>query len=169
MVAFYARKVPQFKYFGELTERAVRREFVDWKKDFQSIDYKKTLPDQMEEGLFLALSNETKKDFEDKSVGWEKGETFRIRFLGKRVSMEKWDAGREQDPSRTTEFTFSSFPDGSDGNKGDKVDEQYIVENFRRLEKDTSAGERTLFLDSNFFETQEGSDMKNLFEEIGGK
>lgn len=169
MVAFYARKVPQFKYFGELTERSVRREFIDWKKDFQTIDYRKTLPSQMEEGLFLALSGERKKDFEDKPVQWKKGEVFRIRFLGKRVSMEKWMERREQDPSKITEFTFSSNPDGGDENKGDKIDETYVVENFRRLEKDASGGDRTLILDSDFFETQEGDNIKALFEEIGGK
>jgi len=169
MIAFYSRKVPQFKYFGELTERAVRREFIDWKKDFQTIDYQKTLPNQMEEGLFLALSGERKKDFEDKPVSWEKGETFRIRFLGKRVSMEKWSERREQDLSKVTEFTFSSEPDSRDGNKGDKIDETYVVENFRRLEKDASGSDRTLILDSDFFETQEGNNMKALFEEIGGK
>ena len=169
MVAFYARKVPQFKYFGELTKRAVRREFIDWKKDFQTVDYKKTLPIQMEEGLFLALSNEKKKDFEDNKVEWKKGEVFRIRFLGKRISMEKWMEREENSSKKVTEFTFSVEPDKTDGNKGDKIDETYIVKNFRRIEKSSPNDDRTLILDQDFFETKEGNNLKVLFQELSGK
>ena len=168
MVAFYARKVPQFKYFGELTYQAVVSEFLNWKKDFQSLDYQKTIPDMMEEGLFLALRDTSRRDIENSRVSWRKGEIFKIRFLSDKVSMEKWRERREENRTRTIEYTFSKNPDNTDRNKGDKIDEEYVVDNFRRIEKSETAGERTLFLDTKFFETPEGQQIKVKFDNVNG-